>query len=126
VAAWTGVYVWPHTDRSVATATVDANEGLHQLVDLLEDRGVERISGSYWRVLTVEYATDREIIGAVSPPDAIRFPERQREVEATPPDQVTFVFPVGADQPDKLWMPVHRYERLEVGNSVVYLPLPTS
>ena len=39
---------------------------------------------------------------------------------------VAFVFPIGAEDTTKLWMPPERYERVVVGNTVVYLPLPAA
>ncbi len=124
VAIWIGVFVWPHLDRKVAVVEVDANAPLIEVVDYLSARGFDRVAGSYWSVLTIEYATDREVIGAVSPPDPVRFPDRQREVEATDPELVAFVFPPWADDQSKLWLPVDRYERNLVGGTVVYLPIP--
>jgi hypothetical protein len=84
------------------------------------------VAGSYWRVLTIEYASDRRIIGAVTPPFPIRFPERQRIVESSPAVDVAFVFPLGAEDESKLWMPPDAYERVVVGDTVVYLPLARS
>lgn len=126
LAAWIGLYVWPHTSDVVATRDVDPNAPLYELIDFLDAQGVDRVAGSYWRVLTVEYGSDRRIIGAVSAPDPVRFPDRQRTVEATPPERVAFVFPTWAEDPSKLWQPDGGYERLLVGDTVVYLPLARS
>lgn len=123
VVLWVAVLVWPHTSRYVLTERVDPDQPLTELVEFLEANGVDRIAGSYWRVLLVEYVTDREIVGAVFHPFPVRFPERQRIVEATPPTDVTFVLAIEADTPEVLWLPVDRYERQVVGRSVVYLPL---
>lgn len=124
VVLWAAVLVWPHADRYVLTARVDPNEPLTELVEFLEAHDVDRIAGSYWRVLLVEYATDRSIIGAVIHPFPVRFPERQRVVEDTPASELVFVLAIEADDPGVLWMPVEEYERDVVGRSVVYRPLP--
>ena len=123
VVGWGAVYVWPHTDEVASVRSGDPNATLYELVDFLDAEGIELVAGSYWRVLTVEFATDRQIIGAVSPPEPIRFPDRQRAVEASPPEQVAFVFPNWAEDPTKLWMAPADYERIVVGDTVVYLPL---
>jgi GT2 family glycosyltransferase len=123
VVGWTAIFVWPHTSNVVADRSVDPNGPLYELVEFLEGEGIDRIAGSYWRVLTVEFASDRSIIGAVSPPEPVRFPVRQRAVEGSPPTTVAFVFPPWAENPGKLWMPSEEYERIVVGDTVVYLPL---
>jgi hypothetical protein len=126
VVGWGAVYVWPHTSEVVAVRSGDPNASLYELVDFLDAQGIERVAGSYWRVLTVEFATDRDILGAVSPPEPVRFPDRQRVVEASPPEQVAFIFPPWAEDPSKLWMAPVDYERIVVGDTVVYLPLARS
>jgi GT2 family glycosyltransferase len=126
VVGWGAVYVWPHTSEVVAVRAGDPNASLYELVDFLDAQGIERVAGSYWRVLTVEFATDRDILGAVSPPEPVRFPDRQRVVEASPPEQVAFIFPPWAEDPSKLWMAPVDYERIVVGDTVVYLPLARS
>lgn len=126
VVLWSAVYVWPHTDDVIGSERIDANASSYAVVDYLETAGIDRIAGSYWRVLTVEYLSDREIIGAVTWPGAIRFPERQRDVQASPPEEVAFVFPTWADEPGLLWMPPDEYERVVVGDTVVYVPATES
>jgi len=126
VAVWGAVFVWPHTSDVVTIRTLDPNAPLIELVDFLDAEGIDRISGSYWRVLTVEFASDRRILGAVSPPDPVRFPERQRIVEATAPEDIAFVFPNWADDPSKLFEPAGGYERVVVADTVVYLPIASS
>jgi hypothetical protein len=123
---WVAVLVLPHAHREYGLDAGDPNASLYELVDFLDAQGIERVAGSYWRVLTVEFATDRDILGAVSPPEPVRFPDRQRVVEATPPEQVAFIFPPWAEDPSKLWMAPVDYERIVVGDTVVYLPLARS
>ncbi len=126
VAVWGAVLMWPHLDRAVAWRTGDANAELYELVDRLDGEGIDRVAGSYWRVLTIEYASDRRIIGAVTPPFPIRFPERQRTVESSPAVEVAFVFPLGAEDEGRLWLAPDAYERVVVGDTVIYLPLARS
>ena len=123
VAGWGAVFVWPHTSDVIANRSSDPNASLSELVDFLEAEGIDQVAGSYWRVLTVEYGSDRSIIGAVSPPEPVRFPDRQRTVQGSPPENVAFVFPPWAEDSSKLWMPAENYERVVVGDTVVYLPL---
>ena len=122
VGVWAAVLVWPHTNRVVGDERIDANAATFELVEFLQDRGVERIAGSYWRVLDVEYLTDREIQGAVTWPYPVRFPERQRTVEASDPATVAFVFARWDEDTGQLWMPPERYARVVVGDSIVYVP----
>ena len=126
VAVWGAVFVWPHTSDVIADRSTDPNVPLYDLVDFLDAEGIDRVAGSYWRVLTVEYGSDRSIIGAISPPEPVRFPDRQRTVQGSPPQDVAFVFPPWAEDPTKLWMPPENYERIVVGDTVVYLPLARS
>jgi len=127
VLGWFAVYVGPHTSRVVEQTSIDPNAALYAVVDYLESNEITEVAGSYWRVLTIEFASDRRISGAVvSPPDAVRFPDRQRRVQASSPDEVAFVFPIWVDEPSKLWMPPDNYERVVVGDTVVYLPTASS
>ena len=54
----------------------------------------------------------------------IRFPDRQRIVGATPPEQVAVLYLRRDEDPAQLLLPLDRYERLEIGDRVLYLPLP--
>lgn len=123
VGLWACVTVWPHTARIAQGGSGDPNAAVHEVVEFLEDSGVEFVAGSFWTVLPIEFVSDREISGAVISPAPVRFPERQRAVEAAPPQEVAFVFPLWAEEPAALWMPADQYERSVVADTVVYLPV---
>jgi hypothetical protein len=63
-----------------------------EIVDVLDERGIDRIYGSYWAVLPVDFAGDNRIVGAVFPFWPIRFPDRQRVVGATPHENVAVIY----------------------------------
>ncbi len=123
VAVWIAVFVWPHTWRVTDRGrVVDADAPTIEVVDYLRSEGIERIAGDYWRVLPIEYFSDLEIRGAVTQPaTVIRFPDRQREVQAESADDVAFVFQRGAT-PVGLWLPAERYRIVTVGETDIYLP----
>ena len=100
----------------------DPNAPLTAIVDRLDDAGIDRIYGSYWAVLPVDFVGDRDIVGAVFPFWPIRFPDRQRTVGATPPDEVAVLFLTTDEDPAQLLMPIDSYERSVVGDFVVYIP----
>ena len=100
----------------------DPNASIDAIVDRLHEAGVDRITGSYWAVHPVDFAGDRELTGAVFPFWPIRFPERQRTVEATPPEQIAVLYLVADEDPSQLLLPVEAYERSVYGDFVVYIP----
>jgi hypothetical protein len=53
----------------------------------------------------------------------IRFPERQRTVEATPITDIAILFLTFDEEPIRLPMPVENYERSVFGDIVLYLPI---
>lgn len=65
----------------------------------------------------------RRLTGGVFPFWPIRFPERQRTVEAQPPETVAIVFGLADDDPFRLFLPLDQYVREEFGNTVVYIPI---
>jgi FAD/FMN-containing dehydrogenase len=123
VVVWIAAFVWPHTWRVTDRGSVvDADAATIEVVDFLQAEGIEHIAGDYWRVLPIEYFSDLDITGAVTQPaTVIRFPDRQREVQAAPVDSVAFVFQRGAT-PVGLWLPADRYRIVTVGETDVYLP----
>jgi hypothetical protein len=81
------------------------------------------VYGSYWAVLPVDFAGDNRIISGVFPFWPIRFPDRQRIVGATPPENVAVIY-MGYDEDQaQLLMPADQYERIVIGDRVLYLPL---
>ncbi len=125
-AIWMSGFVRPNAQPFLDRRGVDPNAQLDQIVDLLDERGIDRIYGSYWAVLPVDFAGDNRIVGAVFPFWPIRFPDRQRIVGATPYENVAVIFMVNDEDQAYLLMPADRYERIVVGDRVVYLPLAAS
>ena len=123
-AIWMVGFFRPANERYLDARGVDPNAQLDDIVDVLDDRGINRIYGSYWAVLPVDFAGDNRIVSGVFPFWPIRFPDRQRIVGATPPEQVAVIFLRRDEDPAQLLLPLDRYERIEIGDRVVYLPLP--
>jgi GT2 family glycosyltransferase len=125
-AIWIAGFVRPNTQPFLDRRGVDPNAQLDQIVDVLDERGIDRIYGSYWAVLPVDFAGDNRIVGAVFPFWPIRFPDRQRVVGATPHENVAVIFMSYDEDVAYLLMPADRYERIVIGDRVVYLPLAAS
>jgi GT2 family glycosyltransferase len=125
-AIWLVGFVRPNAQPFLDQRGVDPNAQLDEIVDLLDERGIDRVYGSYWAVLPVDFAGDNRIVSGVFPFWPIRFPDRQRVVGATPPENVAVVYMSYDEDPAYLLMPSDRYERIVVGDRVVYLPLPNS
>ncbi|MGB9347956.1 MAG: hypothetical protein WCA90_18115, partial [Ilumatobacteraceae bacterium] len=112
----------PTLEPLVDDTSGDPNASIDAIVDRLHEAGVDRITGSYWAVHPVDFAGDRELTGAVFPFWPIRFPERQRTVEATSPEQIAVLYLVADEDPSQLLLPVEAYERSVYGDFVVYIP----
>ena len=123
-AIWMVGFFRPANERYLDARGVDPNAQLDDIVDVLDERGINRIYGSYWAVLPVDFAGDNRIVSGVFPFWPIRFPDRQRIVGATPPEQVAVLYLRRDEDPAQLLLPLDRYERLEIGDRVLYLPLP--
>lgn len=123
LAAWVAVTLVPFLGHEAGTRRVDANAGVREIVERLDEVGVDRLAGSYWWVLPVEYASNRTIRTAVAGhPFVVRFPGSQRLVEQSPPDRVAFVFEPGFELTAVLRLPVEAYRREQVGGAILYLP----
>jgi GT2 family glycosyltransferase/4-amino-4-deoxy-L-arabinose transferase-like glycosyltransferase len=121
---WVASFIRPTAAPYLDALGTDPNAQLGEIVDVLDGAGITRVYGSYWGVLPVDFAGDNRIVGAVFPFWPIRFPDRQRIVGATPPEDVAVIYMSDDEDPSQLLMPADRYERIEIGNRVVYLPLP--
>ncbi len=121
---WMVGFFRPANERYLDARGVDPNAQLDDIVDVLDERGINRIYGSYWAVLPVDFAGDNRIVSGVFPFWPIRFPDRQRIVGATPPEQVAVIYLRRDEDPAQLLLPLDQYERIEIGDRVVYLPLP--
>ncbi len=122
---WVAGFILPTLSPLIDDTDGNPNARLEAIVDRLDEAGIDRIYGSYWAVLPVEFAGDRRIVGGVFPFWPIRFPERQRTVEATPIDEIAILFITTDEDPARLPMPVENYERSVFGEFVLYVPTST-
>ncbi len=120
---WVFSFIRPTTTPYLDALGTDPNAQLGQIVDVLDEAGITRVYGSYWAVLPVDFAGDNRIVSGVFPFWPIRFPDRQRIVGATPPEDVAVIFMAYDEDTAYLLMPVDRYERIPIGDRIVYLPL---
>jgi hypothetical protein len=125
-AIWIVGFVRPNQQPFLDARGVDPNAQLDQIVDVLDERGITRVYGSYWAVLPVDFAGDNRIVSAVFPFWPIRFPDRQRIVGATPAEDVAVIYMTNDEDPAYLLMPADRYERIVIGDRVLYLPIPAA
>ncbi len=123
-AIWIVGFVRPNQQPFLDARGVDPNAQLDQIVDVLDERGINRVYGSYWAVLPVDFAGDNRIVSGVFPFWPIRFPDRQRIVGATPPENVAVIYMNYDEDLAYLLMPDDQYERIVIGDRVVYLPIP--
>jgi GT2 family glycosyltransferase len=123
---WVAALIGPTATPFLDALGTDPNAQLGEIVDVLDDAGIDRVYGSYWAVLPVDFAGDNRIVSAVFPFWPIRFPDRQRIVGATPAEDVAVIFMTDDEDPANLLLPVERYERIEIGNRIVYLPVSTT
>ena len=119
---WLGALIGPTLRTLVDTTDGDPNATTQAILDRLEDVGITEIYGSYWSVLPVEFAAADEITAGVVARWPVRFPNRQRVVETTPPEEVAFLFQIADEDPALLWLPVAKYERDVIGDNVLYIP----
>ena len=127
VILWLAGYVLPTAGQIMSRSPAHPNAALYEIDALLAEAGIEHIYGSYWRVYPLEFVANRRLDGAVLAPLPVRFPERQAAVFAADPNGVAWVLEPADDQPDRfdtdpLWLGIDRYERIEIGTTVIYLP----
>jgi hypothetical protein len=108
--------------RSRAPATPDADGVARTVIDALDEASVTRLSGHYWGVLPVQYASDGRIVTAVSGnPYVVRLPESQRVVENADPGSLAHLHPASADP--SLPLAADAYRVTEVGAYRLYIPV---
>jgi 4-amino-4-deoxy-L-arabinose transferase-like glycosyltransferase len=120
---WVVGLIGPTVRPLVDASGGNPNGHLEDAVAALDDAGVDRVYGSYWAVMPIDYMGDKRIVGAVFPFWPIRFPDRQRTVEANSFDDIAIVFVNTDEDPSQLPMPVERYDRRTFGNIVIYFPV---
>ncbi len=110
---------WLH---SQAPATPDADGVARTVIDALDEATITRLSGHYWGVLPVQYASDGRIVTAVSGnPYVVRLPESQRIVENADPGRLAHLHPASADP--SLPLAADAYRVTEVGGYRLYIPV---
>lgn len=125
LVVWIAVLSVPWLRVHDGPRMTDPNRDVHEVIDLVRARGFDRVAGSFWWVLPIEYLSDRAIRGAVAGrPFTVRVVDSQAIVSGSPPESVPFVFAADDDQPEVLRMPPTSYEKVVVGAAVVYLPQP--
>lgn len=123
LVVWMGVLTIPWLVVEAGTEFGDPNDRPTAIVELLRERGFDRVAGTYWEVVPVELISDQEIRAAISGhPFVILIPSTQRLVEATPSEDLAFVF-LGPAPPPLLRYPIDEYELIVVGPTHVYLPI---
>ncbi len=120
---WVGVTVVPFLGRQQGFARAQPNAWIDQVIDRLDEAGIDHVAGSYWLVLPVEFRSDQRIRTAVAGnPYVIRMPASQRLVGRVPAEEVAFIFPPGDQPPGWLYLPLADYRLEDVGGVIVYLP----
>lgn len=123
IVVWVAVFSLPLLVNDTGTHSAEPNAGFAGAVDLLEANGVDRVLGYYWWVLPVEFLSDQHIRSATAGnPAVVLLPDTQRLVEASPPEDVAFIFWNQEEDVSRLLMPIGRYERTELDDVVVYIP----
>ena len=123
MVVWSALLVVPWLSENQGPRRGDPNADARGVIGVLHDRGFDSVAGSFWWVLPIEYLSNREIRGAVAgDPFTVRVVDSQRLVEAKPNEAVPYVFSAGDEQTSVLPLPVGSYERMEIGDAVVYLP----
>ncbi|MBU3689412.1 MAG: hypothetical protein B7C54_01655 [Acidimicrobiales bacterium mtb01] len=126
ILLWVVLLIVPWLGSNAGSRIGDPNSDVEEVIEVLESAGVDKVSGSFWWVLPVEYLSGRQIRGAVTgTPFAVRVIDSQTIVTGTPDAEVAYVFAVGDEQTEVLRSPVDSYRRVEVGAAVVYLPIAT-
>ena len=117
--AWVLVLCVPVVHQQVAWEWLDPNADAKQVVRELESRQIRYVAGDYWTTYVADYLSDGRLRSAVDV--SVRLAEDQAAVNAADPSQVASLYYDGA--PPDLRMPAHRYERVDVGNYDLYVPL---
>lgn len=120
---WCALLVVPWLSENQGPRRGDPNADARRVIGVIDDRGFDSVAGSFWWVLPIEYLSSREIRGAVAgDPFTVRVVDSQRLVEAAPNEVVPYVFAAGDEQTSVLPLSIDTYDRMVVGDAVVYLP----
>jgi len=122
-AMWLALTTIPFLDHQNVSLDDEPNAWQERVIARLDELGIDRLAGSYWFVLPVEYRSDREIRTAVAGnPYVIRFPESQQLVENSDPERVAFLFPPGEQDPSWFYLFPGEYRQEDLGGMILYVP----
>lgn len=120
---WASVTIVPFMQRQQMFERAEPNAWIDRVINRLDEVGIDRVAGSYWMVLPLEYRSDQRIRTAIAGnPYVIRFPSSQRIVGRAPADEVAFLFPPGEQPPGWFYLPVDEYRQEDLGGVILYLP----
>jgi hypothetical protein len=116
---WALLLSVPVVHHQVGWEWLDPNADAKQLVRELESRQIRYVAGDYWVSYLADYLAGGRLQAAVDV--SIRLAEEQAAVNAADPLQVAFVYYDRATP--HLRMPLDRYQRLDVGDFDLYVPV---
>ncbi|MCY7301166.1 MAG: hypothetical protein LH616_18400 [Ilumatobacteraceae bacterium] len=120
---WVGITVIPFWHRQRGFDRAEPNAWIDQVIDRLDQAGIDHVAGSYWLILPLEFRSDQRIRTAVAGnPYVIRMPLSQRTVGRVPAEEVAFIFPPGDQPPGWLYLPLDEYRLEDLGGVTLYLP----
>jgi hypothetical protein len=125
IGLWVVVFSVPFLVHEAGTRLHDPNADFRKVASLLEARNIHRLSGYYWWVLPVELVSNQRVRSSVAGhPYTVLLPHTQRLVDNSPPESVAFLFWAGDDNVQKLRLPIDSYDRIVLGDFVLYTPKP--
>ena len=121
---WVALTALPFLDRQNTAVSDNPNAWQDRVITRLNELGIDRLAGYYWFVLPIEYRSDRAIRTAIAGnPYVIRFPDSQRMVQNTSPEEVAFLFPPGQQDPNWFYMTADSYRQEDLDGMILYVPL---
>jgi len=122
-AVWVSVLIVPFMHKQQMFDEGQPNAWIDRVITRLDELGIDRVAGSYWLVLPLEYRSDQRIRTAVAGnPYTIRFPASQQIVGKAPGEEVAFIFPPGPQEAVWFYLPMDEYRQEDLGGVILYLP----
>jgi len=119
---WAMAYVAPEGRVWLSVRNAEANSGLYETLELLDEAGINHFFGSWWAMTPVEFVADRRAIGGTFGFEKRPFERRAETVLAQAATGVAFIVEPRHDNADLLFMPADRYRRYQIGNTIVLVP----
>jgi hypothetical protein len=116
---WALVLSVPVVHQQVGREWLDPDADAKQVVKEMERRQISYVDGDYWTSYLADYLANGRLQAAVDV--SVRLAEEHATVKAADPLHVAYLYYDGAAP--RLRMPVNRYERVDVGNFDLYVPL---